>query len=632
MFNSALRPLLLSARRSFEVSGLHSVRAYGSISARSFRRHHEYQSLQGVNRMHHNPNRKPNQRGGPQHKKKKVAKDVKEGDTEQVLRFDVEALLKKHAENSGTAKQGNREKIPTVVREHRSENFPETDVTVCEISSTGDGLALSPSFDHVYVVPFTLPGDRARVKVVRTMHEESYSVTDLLEVITPSPQRNDSLIKCQYFAKCGGCQFQMLPYEDQLKHKKRTLEKAYANFSGLLPELIPAIRDTMGSPLQYGYRTKLTPHFPMPSRIRRASADGEDSEIPPIGFMLKGRRTVIDIEDCPLGTDIVRLGMKSERKRVAENLHMYCRGATLLLRESTTRVYKNRNGRSSPTTQSTQNGSDRATSENWQSSQDEQLIRTEYPDYIEEKRCITDQTATSIEYVDDYRFQNKAGQFFQNNNSILTPFTQYIRDNALGPPSNTLSSPPSIAQPTSKLKYLLDAYSGSGLFTVTLSPLFLSSLGIDIAPQSIEAARLNARANKLPNTGFAAADAAAIFKDVPYPPEKTLLVIDPPRKGCDNNFLQQLLSYGPARVVYVSCNVHTQARDVGVLVQGGNINGEEVRYDIESIKGFDFFPQTGHVEGVAILNKVVGPHKRTTVEAGEHRAVPAAADTAGLVP
>ncbi|PGH01768.1 23S rRNA (uracil-5-)-methyltransferase RumA [Helicocarpus griseus UAMH5409] len=554
--------------------------------------------------MPHIPNRRQNQRGGPQHKKqkKKATKDANTGDTEQVLRFDVQALLKRHAESAEEAKQANMEKIPTVVHLNKNDPFPETEVTVAELSSTGDGLALSPSFDHVYVVPFTTAGDRVRVKVVRTVREESYSATDLLEVLEPSPQRDDSLINCKYFAKCGGCQLQMLPYEDQLKHKKRIVEKAYANFSGLLPELIPAVRDTMGSPLQYGYRTKLTPHFPQP--IRRAGADGNKPQVPPIGFMLKGRRAVMDIEECPLGTDIVRMGMKSERKRVAENLHQYNKGATLLLRESTTRVYKNRKASPSPDRQSSPSRKGRASREaSPAANKDEQVIRTEYPDYIEEKRCITDQTGTSIEYVDNYKFQNKAGEFFQNNNSILTPFTQYIRDNALAPPSSSTTQPPS------KIKYLLDAYSGSGLFTVTLSPLFLSSLGIDISPKGIEAARQNARANKLPNTGFAAADAHTIFKDVPYPPDKTLLVIDPPRKGCDDNFLQQLLLYGPARVVYVSCNVHTQARDVGVLVQGANVKGETVRYEIESLKGFDFFPQTGHVEGVAVLNKVVEPVK-----------------------
>lgn len=80
------------------------------------------------------------------------------------------------------------------------------------------------------------------------------------------------------------------------------------------------------------------------------------------------------------------------------------------------------------------------------------------------------------------------------------------------------------------------------------------------------------------------------------------MVIDPPRKGCDESFLSQLLKFGPRRVVYVSCNVHTQARDVGVLVRGIEDGG--TRYKVESLRGFDFFPQTGHVEGVAVLSRV----------------------------
>ena len=79
------------------------------------------------------------------------------------------------------------------------------------------------------------------------------------------------------------------------------------------------------------------------------------------------------------------------------------------------------------------------------------------------------------------------------------------------------------------------------------------------------------------------------------------MVIDPPRKGCDESFLKQLLNFGPRRVVYVSCNVHTQARDVGVLVRG--MDGPGTRYEIESLRGFDFFPQTSHVEGVAVLSR-----------------------------
>jgi tRNA (uracil-5-)-methyltransferase len=215
--------------------------------------------------------------------------------------------------------------------------------------------------------------------------------------------------------------------------------------------------------------------------------------------------------------------------------------------------------------------------------------------YTDFKSCITDNNATSTEYIDDFVFTNIAGSFFQNNNSILPRFTQYIRDRIL-PPAPSSTDP--------QVKYLIDAYSGSGLFTITLSSLFTSSTGIDISGASITSARENAVLNKLPisQCTFMAADAPELFKSVTYPKDETVVVIDPPRKGCDESFLSQLLNFGPKRVVYVSCNVHTQARDVGVLVRGTVDGG--VRYKIESLRGFDFFPQTGHVEGVAVLSRV----------------------------
>ncbi|EFR00279.1 hypothetical protein MGYG_03282 [Nannizzia gypsea CBS 118893] len=525
----------------------------------------------------------------PQRKKQKGKEKSKaEGGADEVVELDVKNLLEKNRRSSeeNGEKQAATETSVSVVHEGKKDSpFPETDVTVSEMSSTGEGLALSPNGDHVYVVPFALPGETARVRIYKTIRSKSYSLTDLVEILKPSEQRDDTLIKCQYFGKCSGCQLQMIPYKDQLQHKKRIIEKAYANFSGILPELIPAIGDTMGSPMQYGYRTKLTPHFTQPARNRKQEHGSDAPDIPPIGFMMKGRRKVMDIEDCPLGTDIVRNGLKNERKRVAENLQQYPYGGTLLVRESTKRIERN--------------------AENEALTSDDKVIRTTFPDYVEEKTYITDQNGISVEYVEDYQFHNVAGTFFQNNNSILPAFTGYVRDNALHPelkPDATPAEPTAAAAKSSpKLKYLLDAYCGSGLFTIVLSGTFRSSLGIDVAASSIKCARENAKLSKVPNTGFAAADAAALFKDVPYPADQTLLVIDPPRKGCDTNFLNQLLAYGPTRVLYVSCNVHTQARDVGVLVEGKN----GVRYDIESIRGFDFFPQTSHVESVAVLTKVI---------------------------
>ncbi|KAJ5568580.1 hypothetical protein N7450_011066 [Penicillium hetheringtonii] len=521
-----------------------------------------------------NHQRKPFDR---KRKKAKVERNKSSGH-DDVLLADVDKLLRPKS----TEDQANGEKTaPTL-----PERFTEMDVTITMLSSTGDGLAYDQDLNHVFVVPFTVPGDKARVKVVRHEQSHHYSMTDFLSVIEPGPTRDDSLIKCQYFSKCSGCQLQMMSYEDQLAHKRRIVEKAYANFSGLVPHLVPAIEETFPSPLQFGYRTKLTPHFAQGGKPKMDEEGNPlPKEVPPIGFTYKNRKMDMDIEDCPLGTDIVRRGLKSERKRVAENIASYKKGATLLMRESTTRIAKDTPGAKSKVKYIPglvpAKGSDSG-----------DLITIEEDDYTVEKRCVTDNNATSVEYIDDYIFSNKAGGFFQNNNSILSGFTEYIRSKVF-PPGNDQDAQP--------IKYLLDAYSGSGLFTITLSPLFKSSLGVDVAGDSIVCARDNARANDLPNTGFAAADAAVLFKDVPYPPDQTLLVIDPPRKGCSDDFLQQLLDYRPRRVVYVSCNVHTQARDVAVMVQGDE--KRNIRYEIESIRGFDFFPQTGHVEGVAILNR-----------------------------
>lgn len=521
-----------------------------------------------------------------ENKKRKRDQVQVEGSNEEVLDFEVKALLAQQKPSDTTA--GDTTELPSA-----PERFSEIELKIIELSSTGDGLALSPSADHVYVVPFSIPGDTVLAKVVGQVRGRPYSTADFVRVVKPSPKRNDAGIGCKYFSRCSGCQLQMLAYEDQLAHKKTIIEKAYRNFSGLDSSQVPAIEDTFGSPLQYGYRTKLTPHFDG----QRQKGDGSFkgfTDVPPIGFSLKGRSKVMDIESCPIGTDIVQLGLTQERKRVARDIATFKNGATILLRETTERIPKDTTQDVGNTLQ--QHGSSALSSSTImpQTLLDKPIIRTEFPTYTESKTYTADMNGTSVEYIDDWKFTNKAGAFFQNNNSILSPFTAYIRSTAIPP---LLSGPPS--SPSPPIKYLLDAYCGSGLFAITLSPLFRSTLGIDISPASVESARVNAVANNVTNAGFIEADASALFVDVPFPADQTLVVIDPPRKGASLDFLEQLMRFGPKRVVYVSCNVHTQARDVGVLVRG---NGEW-RYRIERVRGFDFFPQTGHVEGVAFLDR-----------------------------
>jgi tRNA (uracil-5-)-methyltransferase len=500
------------------------------------------------------------------------------GTNEEVLLKDVKNLL--------SIKSGNEEATSATQSPPPLQEVLSLDVQ--ELSSTGDGLALSKDSDRVYVVPFSVPGDRVKAKVYKHFSREKYSLTDLVEISDPSQDRDDTLIKCPYFASCSGCQLQMVPYEYQLRHKKQIIEKAYKSFSGLSPEAVPPIKETIGSPLQYGYRTKLTPHFDGPPGMRQAKRKGLQPRfdtVPPIGFMKKGSRTTLDIEDCPIGTEAVRRGMKRERLRISQEISSFKKGATLLLRENTKRAPKRPDQDENPHQK--------------EDVADEEAVIEDRGDYLHIKTCITDSNAESTEFVDKFTFINPAGSFFQNNNSILPVFTSYIRDAI----SRDIKQGPPI-------KNLVDAYSGSGLFTITLSSLFERSIGIDIAAQSIASAQKNARLNNLTESqaNFIAADAANIFKSIEFPADETVVVTDPPRKGCDESFLTQLLHYGPARIIYVSCNVHTQARDVGFLVRGlskvNDASGEgKTSYCIESLCGFDFFPQTGHVESVAVLSR-----------------------------
>ncbi|KAI4161338.1 MAG: hypothetical protein LQ342_005005 [Letrouitia transgressa] len=544
----------------------------------------------------------------------KRLKSSQEGSNEEVLLADVRDVLRKVRRKEDSSPIQMNGKSPHTLSYEPPDRFTEVEVEISSLSSTGDGLGLSSTSDHVYVVPFTLPGDQVRAKIIKYFADHHYTLADFVSVLKPSPRRNDSLVECPYFAKCSGCQFQMLPYDEQLEYKKTVVEKAYRNFSRLPPNLIPAVRGTIGSPLQYGYRTKLTPHFDGPpgnmskkARMDPSLRKGFD-RVPPIGFMIKGTRKTMDIEDCPIGTDAVREGMKIERKRVASEISNYTNGATLLLRESSQRIPTPKSTPKSPKSPTTMD-SHLDIQESGQNNQiappsptDASIVQTtpstdlKIPcDQPLLKTYVTDQNALITEHIGPYTFRNPAGAFFQNNNSILPSFLSYIRSHILPPTSQT---PP--------IKNLIDAYCGSGLFTITLSPLFASSTGIDIAPASINSATHNARLNNIPpeKATFLTATSATIFGSEVvggYDPDETVVIVDPPRKGCDAEFLGQVLGFGARRVVYVSCNVHTQARDVGVLVRGKEGGAG---YRIESLQGFDFFPQTGHVEGVAVLEKV----------------------------
>ncbi len=183
------------------------------------------------------------------------------------------------------------------------------------------------------------------------------------------------------------------------------------------------------------------------------------------------------------------------------------------------------------------------------------------------------------EHVGDMVFEFLAGDFFQNNPFILADFTSHVRDEAS----------------SGGARFLVDAYCGSGLFALTLARSFEQIAGVEVSETAAALARRNAETNHITNANFLTASAESIFSQIDFPPEHTAVVIDPPRKGCTPEFLDQLISFSAGRVVYVSCDPATQIRDLKHLKAGG--------FELIRVQPFDLFPHTRHLECVMTLAK-----------------------------
>jgi 23S rRNA (uracil1939-C5)-methyltransferase/tRNA (uracil-5-)-methyltransferase len=340
-----------------------------------------------------------------------------------------------------------------------------------------------------------------------------------MEVLTPSPHRVAP--RCPLFGACGGCQYQHLAYAEQLKWKQRQVEELLRHMAGLEFPVAP----TVPSPREFGYRSKLTPHFQASQRT-----DGTE---PPIGFLKQGTRfDLIDVPQCPIATPEINAKLPEVRAKTHTRLAAgeYRRDSTLLLRHA-------------------------------------------------QEGVVTDYDAVIHEKVGELRLHFLARDFFQNNPFILPAFTGYVREQAAA----------------TGARCLVDAYCGSGLFALACAPAFERVAGVEVSETSVKFARENAAANGIANAMFLAGDAATIFAGLgrEFAPTDTVVVIDPPRKGCDESFLAQLFAFGPRAVVYVSCDPATQMRDLKHFTAAG--------YALRIVQPFDLFPQTRHLECVITL-------------------------------
>ena len=251
----------------------------------------------------------------------------------------------------------------------------------------------------------------------------------------------------------------------------------------------------------------------------------------PIGFLQHGRRRqLVDVEMCPIATEAINTALPEAREAA---------------RRSGGKKRRQRGGT---------------------------LLLREVLEGV-----VSDPQAIVSERVSKMIFQFKAGEFFQNNPFILPDMVDHVVHQA------SLDG----------VRYLVDAYCGVGLFSLLSASHFEQVAGVEISEPAVRWANANAKINRIQNVRFVIGKAEAIFNGLKFPSEATAVVIDPPRKGCDASFRDQLMQFRPQRIVYVSCDPSTQARDLKVFVKCG--------YTVTRIQPFDLFPHTRHIENVVSL-------------------------------
>lgn len=451
------------------------------------------------------------------------------------------------------------------------------EVTIEDMTMDGEGVCKLDGY--ALFVKDALVGDRAIVRVIKT--KKNYGYGRLMEILTPSPDRVEA--PCPIARSCGGCTLMALSYTKQLEFKQNLIRNNLAKIGGITDVEVPPV---IGMDNPYRYRNKA--QYPV-------GADRDGNII--MGFYAGRTHSIIPCQDCLIGSDAnatilaaIRTYMvKNKVKNYDETLE-HNKGLVrhILIREGfhtgEIMVCLVINGKKLPaedelvkTLTALELTNDRKIASivlNYNLANTNVILGTE---------CrLLYGTPYITDYISDVQYHISALSFFQVN-----PIqTQKLYALALD-----------YAGLTGK-ETVWDLYCGIGTISLFLARHAAKVYGVEIIPQAIEDARNNARLNGIDNAEFFVGKAEEIL------PEKyasdnihaDVIVVDPPRKGCDELLLDTMVRMAPERIVYVSCDSATLARDLRYLRENG--------YAIQKLQGVDQFGHSGHVESVVLLTKV----------------------------
>ncbi|MER2108507.1 MAG: 23S rRNA (uracil(1939)-C(5))-methyltransferase RlmD [Solibacillus sp.] len=444
-------------------------------------------------------------------------------------------------------------------------------ITVYIEDLTHDGNGVAKVDGYPLFIRDALPGETAEVLVLKTL--KNYGFAKIMELKEASPDRVEA--PCEYFAQCGGCQLQHLSYEGQLKWKRSMVE----NVMKRLGKIDAPVHPVKGMDEPWHYRNKSQIPF----------AQNEAGQVV-AGFYKTKSHTIVDMERCLIQTgeaDIVmdelkraisKLGVRPYEEKSHQGMlrHVVVRKARATGEVMVVLVTKSRKfPQVEAVVEKVRELMPNVTSI-------VQNINAEKTNVIFGNETRTLWGKDTIEdTIGDVRFEISARSFYQVN----PVQTEVLYKQALD-----------YAQLTGTER-VIDAYCGIGSISLFLAQKAKHVMGVEIVPQAIEDAKRNAELNGFTNTYFEAGPAEEVIpRWYSEGKEADVLVVDPPRKGCDEALLTTIITQRPKRVVYVSCNPATLARDLRILEDGG--------YKTQEVQPVDMFPHSVHCEAVAWLELI----------------------------
>ena len=456
-------------------------------------------------------------------------------------------------------------------------------ITITDVAA--EGKALTRVGEMVVFVPFAVPGDIVDLQIKKKKH--SYCEAEVVRFIKYSNVR--ATPKCEHFGVCGGCKWQNLPYEEQLKAKQK---QVYDQLRRIGKVELPEFQPIMGSVKTFEYRNKL--EFGCCNKrwlTKDQVASGfKYDNMNGIGFHITGAfDKILPIEKCWLMDDIHNQISNAIRDYAFENnLNFFdLRGQKGLLRDIIIRNSNTGEWMVIVQFHYDQEGDEQKAKALLQH------VADRFPQitalmYVNNQKCndtIGDQDVMVFkgndhifETMEGLKFKVGPKSFYQTNTDQAYLLYKVARE---------------FAQLTGE-EIVYDLYTGTGTIANFVAHKAKKVIGIEYVPEAIEDAKVNSQVNGIENTSFFAGDMKDILTDdfIAEHGRPDVIITDPPRAGMHPDVISVIMKARPKRIVYVSCNPSTQARDLQLL---------DAEYKVVKVQPVDMFPHTPHVENVVLL-------------------------------